>query len=1514
MSGNTIDERVVQMQFNNQQFESGVHESVNSLEKLKKGLQLDDAAKSLSGLSAAGRNFNLSGIANGVETIASKFSALGVIGITTLANLTNSAVNAGKQIVSALTIQPVTTGFNEYELKMNAIQTMMAGSGESLETVNKKLAELNTYSDQTIYSFADMTQNIGKFTNAGVSLDDSVSAIKGISNEAALSGANANEAARAMYNLSQAMSMGYVQLIDWKSIEMANMGTVDFKKNLLETATAMGTVKVNSEGMYTPKDSKDSLSQMAMFKEGLQDQWLTSEVLLKTLNKYSDTTTDLGKRATKAATEIKTLSQMYGVLQESAQSGWSQTWEIVVGDFDQGKTIFTQLNDYIGGIISSSADARNQLLQFWKDKGGRDDLIEAFKNLNKFITSIIVPIKEVFREFFPKTSGDRLVSMTKSFKEFTEKLKIGETGLAKIKSIAGGFFASLSIGIQFIKTLSKNIIDFIKWLSPAGEGLTNLGSRIGDWLINVDKAIKKEDLLNKAFSKGKKIIVDSAEAIKDSFKKMVKAVEDFTDVDFTSFETFVTTLKQKLQPLSKVGDFVEKAITGIGNGFKKLGPIFGKIGTNIGDFISKINLNSIVQLFETGVMATIIVGISKFVKSLTSITDGAGGFLKGITDILDGVKGCLSAWQQELKAGTLIKIASAILILAVSLLVLSAIDVNKLGSSLTAITTLFAELIGSMAIFDKMTKSSGFKSMVKVTTSMILLSIAVLLLAKAVESLSGLSVEGLAKGMAGVTGIIALLIGSAKLLEKASGQLLKSSVGLIAFALAIRLMTSSVIALGNMDTESLVKGMLALVGVCGMLIGMMAASQLGSLGLKESLGLVAMAVAIGLLALAVKSLGKMKPEEMYQGLWGLTLVLSELAIFMYVVNEKKMASIGASLLILAASMVILSYAVKKFGEMPFEVLAKGLLGMAAALGMVVLALNFMPKNMLSVGIGMLAVSAGLVLIAQALMMVGNLSMEQIVKGIVGLGLALTMIVIAVNAVQGAIAGAAALVIVTIALLGLAVVMQMIGAMPIEAIGKALLAIAAVLVILGGAAAILTPILPAMLLLGAALIVLGIGLAAVGAASLILSIGLGALSVAGLAGVGILLAIGAAMLPLTLLAPAIVIVGAAFLLLSIGVLAVGFALTILGSGLALIVALGEPGMAALVLLASTAVQISEFALQLVAAGAGMLLFGAGALLAGAGAIIAGAGMFVLAWGLEALSKVDLTNIGGISGLAGDLSAASLLLLLAAPGLLAAGAALGVFGAGASSTGEGIKSINIGLMELANMVLTVPGLVEGATNIITDALNSMIDKMISTIDQRKGDIKSKFEQMVNEAADRVNTRQYLFYTCGTNLVNGFIAGIRARSSAAVSAAMEMAAATLNATNKTLDINSPSGEFMKVGKFANKGLATGFIKYASLSIDAATDLAESTIRPVMSMAQQYPRSSNVSFGSRQTASVSSLATEVQNGSYQRQANNINEASVNPLPELNGTITVQIKNDKGEIVGIAQTAVKDLLRRESR
>src|SRR5690606_2031669 len=324
----SIDERVVEMKFKDGDFKRGIKSALDSLGTLKEALSFKGATKGLDEVNGAAKKFSLEGISGALDTIMAKFNTLTVVGVAALATLTSKAVDFGLQMAGSFT-SSVSEGFAEYELKLGSIQTIMAGTGEDLSRVNAKLDELNDYADRTIYSFADMTDNIGKFTNAGVDLDKSVAAIQGVANVAAISGASSNEASRAMYNFSQALSIGYVGLMDWKSIELANMGTSEFRQQLIDSAEAMGTLKKTSDDTWETLDGTEVT--VKNFRNTLNDQWLTAEALTETLGRYSDTNTDIGKRAAAAATEVKTFSHLMDTLAEGAGSGWAQTFEILIG-------------------------------------------------------------------------------------------------------------------------------------------------------------------------------------------------------------------------------------------------------------------------------------------------------------------------------------------------------------------------------------------------------------------------------------------------------------------------------------------------------------------------------------------------------------------------------------------------------------------------------------------------------------------------------------------------------------------------------------------------------------------------------------------------------------------------------------------------------------------------------------------------------------------------------------------------------------------------------------------------------------------------------------------------------------------------------------------------------------------------------------------------------------------------------------------------------------------------------
>lgn len=563
----TIDQKVVEMRFNNQQFERNAQTSLNTLEKLKQSLNLTGASKGLEQLNSAARNNDIGALGRAADAVGVKFSAMQVIGTTALVNMTNSAINAGKRIVRALTIDPVKTGFQEYELKMGSVQTIMASTGESLETVNQYLNELNKYSDQTIYSFSDMTNNIGKFTNAGVKLEDAVTAIKGVSNEAAISGANANEASRAMYNFAQALSAGYVKLIDWKSIENANMATVDFKNQLLETAVSLGTVTKGADGMYKTLKG-NAFNATKNFNEVLQDQWMTSEVLITTLKKYADETTDIGKKATQAATEVKTFSMMCDTLKEAAQSGWATSWEIVFGDFNQGKELWTSMANSIGAVIDKMSDVRNTFLKgvFWEPwKLAAEQIDEAGLSVEDFKKKLL------------KTAGVTYKASTYE-KRFTKALKDGKITKEVVVKTLESYTGAGKKSSKTTEDMTAKLKKFQKICDEVWKGTYGNGQKRVEALTKAGyKYNEVQELVNKT-QHGRKLTLDdlSASQLKSIgyTDKEIEAIQKLADEAKTTGTDFNKLIENLSRPSGR--ELVLDTVNNLLKEFSKLTEASGK--------------------------------------------------------------------------------------------------------------------------------------------------------------------------------------------------------------------------------------------------------------------------------------------------------------------------------------------------------------------------------------------------------------------------------------------------------------------------------------------------------------------------------------------------------------------------------------------------------------------------------------------------------------------------------------------------------------------------------------------------------------------------------------------------------------------------------------------------------------------------------------------------------------------------------------------------------------------------
>lgn len=483
---NELDEKVVAMRFDNGQFEEGVAESIGTIERLKKALTFKDSAKGLEQIGERADKVSFKSMRDGLEAVRVQFKMTDVLAFNVMNRMVNKAIDTGKKITKSLTIEPIGDGFKEYELEMGSIKTIMASTGSSLATVSGYLNELNHYADMTIYSFSDMTQNIGKFTNAGVKLKDAVAAIQGISNEAAVSGANANEASRAMYNFAQALSAGYVKLIDWKSIENANMATKEFKQQLIDTAVELGTLtKKGEDYISTTKDANGHISKAfnstKMFNDSLSSQWMTTDVLTKTLSKYADKTTEIGKKAFEAATKVRTWTQLMDTLKEAAGSGWAKTWRLIIGDFNESAKLFTALSDNVGGFIDKMSTSRNDFLEKVLSKKKWTDMKELLSD-----TGVSVG---VFRRELTNTAKSYGVDVDKMIKKsgsFTKSLKEGWA----TPEIFAKTLANIKNGDSEITVMSNKLKKTMVSLEKTAKAVNNgeFGKKRADIMKNLTKA------------------------------------------------------------------------------------------------------------------------------------------------------------------------------------------------------------------------------------------------------------------------------------------------------------------------------------------------------------------------------------------------------------------------------------------------------------------------------------------------------------------------------------------------------------------------------------------------------------------------------------------------------------------------------------------------------------------------------------------------------------------------------------------------------------------------------------------------------------------------------------------------------------------------------------------------------------------------------------------------------------------------------------------------------------------
>lgn len=991
-----IEQRVVQMRFDNAQFEKGIAQSYNSLDRFEKKLNFKGAAKGLESVQQTANQLSFDNLDKQIGVIEVSFNALSVVATQALTRITGAAMDTAAGLAKAFTLDPIFSGLSEYELKLNSIQTILANTkrhGTTIDDVSTALDDLNHYADKTIYNFAQMTQSIGMFTAAGVELEPAKEAIKGISNLAAFVGAPASDASRAMYQLSQGLATGYINLRDWMSLEnTAGMSGMEFQDRLKDTARVFG---MNVDAMIEKNGS---------FRESLKEGWLTSEVLIETLKQFAgevdeaylkqqgwtdaqiQSILELGRTATESATVVKSFTQLLDTLKESAQSGWAESWEIIIGNIDEAKTLWTGVNNVIGGILEEQARRRNEMLQGWKDLGGRSAAILTIKKIFDIATESIAQFTSAFRDIFPPMTAERLFNMTLAIKEFVYSLEPSQEALNTIRVAFKAVLIPVSMFVNVLKLAGQVVV-----------GVTQIFFKMVDKMLAwPSKFATIEEALASVF--GNERAHRMAEALSKITDGLGQAFNFAASAASELFSTFsggelpsaVGLFEKLLDILGSIGGWVlDRVIDGLeviaSFDLAVIGDGLLSAAKSLAGFVSQIDFSSPKAFFLSMVEAVkeliaklkelalsidlentfsgvtnvskrfggVLLGIAKAAQELISrltpakilvfgfgatlvavfynLAKAIGEFAKigaGVTGVLEGTSGVLEAFAEKIRGNKLLQIAVAIGALAAALIVLGMVDPERLKGAVIALTSIMGALLiftAGMAAINKFLV--GSKDMV--TNLMLLgkamtgMSTSVLLLAAALYVLGEVDVTNIGQKLLDMGVLLLGMVVAAVAIGKYAKDLEKTSVYVVSFSASILLLSFALGQVAKLDLAGAAPNLLVLAAAMAILS--LVSKGVEKVKFASMAGLTLFILDIIAFAGVLNIMARLDAANLVLGIFNMIPIFAAILALSGAIRLAggQSAKMGTQLLALSVAIVILGFAIEKIGSLDAGTVVKG---------------------------------------------------------------------------------------------------------------------------------------------------------------------------------------------------------------------------------------------------------------------------------------------------------------------------------------------------------------------------------------------------------------------------------------------------------------------------------------------------------------------------------------------------------------------------------------------------------------
>lgn len=1054
----TIDQKVVEMRFDNAQFEENVSTSISTLDKLKQSLNFDGAAKSFENIEQAANNVSFDKIASGVEALENRFSTMGIAGMRVIGNMTDAMIGFAKKGIHFVT-DSIVQGGKKRAMNLENAHFQLQGLLKDEVAVQAIMKNVNDSVDGTAYSLDAAAKVASQYAATGMRAGDKMfSALRAVAGVAAMTNSEYEETGEIFTTVA-----GNGRLMGEQLNQLASRG--------LNAAATLATYLNKSESEVREMVSKGKIS-FETFAAAMDDAFGEHA------KKANETFTGAMSNVKAALARIGALFISPLIEQNGAFVKLFNTLRVKINDI---KTAIIPIADSVTKTVMNMA---NKLSDFIA-KIDVKMLIESLKNSFEGLMSIIKPIKEAFREIFPPITAQQLNKIIERIRDLTAKFKLNDKQSAKLKSTFKGLFSVIKLGVSVVTKIVSAVATLVGKLFGFSGSVLDITGSLGDFVSRIATSISKTNLFGKSVDKitgflGKAI--DKTKEFTGAITKKIKLPN--------YFDKFVNVIK-------KIGEVISKVA-------KKVSSVASGIGKAIWDIFLNGGLDNLVGLVNGGIFTSFLLdlkgfteGLKKFNKESKKEVEKSGGIKDSIINVLNSVKESLEDWQKSIKAGTILKIAIAVAVLAAALLIISKVPVEKLGTSLGAVTALFGETLGALALFEKI--NGNYNGAYEAVAIILAMSVSLLILASAVKKLSDLGLEGLAEGVIGISALMYAVVGAAKLMSKGGKDISKGAYQLVIMAVALKIMASVCKDLSKLSLEDLGKGVSSVAVILLEFAGFAALMQRIDTDelMRSSFSLILIGVAMEIFADACAKFGNMEWVDLGKAgaaIAGILLIASGFGKLSKYSGDIKNSSMA--LILIGVAMEIFADVCAKFGQIEWEQLVKAGVAIAGILKFVT-DFNSISKesgdDIIKSAISLAIIGVALEILQDALGKMGNISWEEYGKQMAVLGGSLIILSRALDTMKDSIKGAGALIIASVALTILAGVLAILGNMSWESIIKGLVAIAGALAILGIAGSLLEPVIPAILAISKAVALFGLGCLAAGAGIVILSAGLTALS-------------------------------------------------------------------------------------------------------------------------------------------------------------------------------------------------------------------------------------------------------------------------------------------------------------------------------------------------------------------------------------------------------------------------------------